>query len=127
MPQLPPASILQKLKAHNPYAPQIIMALAEYNQRERDKSALNRHFNKEAFLGSFISVITLEALFNPSKTRKRMNTIRQNSASQAWMQVGNDLRQAIRTYMDEKKITPEDIGLTPSEQNNLFGDRLTIS
>ncbi|HEY8963154.1 MAG TPA: hypothetical protein VIN59_01695 [Alphaproteobacteria bacterium] len=91
-----------------------------------DKMALDnprgfaRLFRSPHFWDGFWTVLSFGALFNNrARDTHRYATKPANGLSASFHQVGNDYRCAILMLMDARKLTPDALGLNPTDMQDL--------
>lgn len=102
---LPEPSVLEKLKAHNPSAPSMIMAMTEAIARSRQEEERNA-----------ASKTLRSTLFN---LRARTASYTPQPSAPVMAYVGDDLRLAIHRYMAKHDLTPDTLCLTEQERQSL--------
>ena len=111
---LPDPEILQKLKAIDPSAPDLIMDMAEsiaMDRRQKETSGATRAFLNRPFTEKLTSIFGGTAYSVPTSADETIN--------QSFATVGDDLRQAILIYMQDKGLSPRATGLTDHEYRSL--------
>lgn len=106
----PPASILEKMAAHDPAAPAWVMDRAEELQRARPAESA---FAWKAFVEGVKDAFRLSARPLPRVQSP------EESLRQIWDTVGDYIRMAMRDYMRNNGLSAETLGLTPDEKKAL--------